>query len=538
MEKKILKKLPNYVQANYKIITIVIVLVLSIFSFVSPVAAQTASLYFSPSTGSYVVGSTFAVNVYVSSTNQAINAVSGTVSFPQDNLTITSLSKPGSIINMWVQEPSFLNSVGTVNFEGIVPSPGFIGASGKIITINFKVKSAGVAIINFASGSVLANDGSGTNILKNSGSAQFNLSAASPIAPVVPVTPPPKNNSPIVSTPTVSLPPALQISSPTNPDPSKWYNNNNPELVWQLLPDILSIKTLYNKYPTSKPTIVHEPAISEIKIAANLKDGVYYFHLQPENSAGWGAVSHFRFQVDTQPPELFKINLIDGIETTNPQPIISFRTTDILSGIDHYKIKINNGDFFDIPPEQIINDSYVLPLQKSGPKSILIMALDKAGNYTVAYEEFVIKSINPPVITDYPQELENNAPLIIKGQSYPNSQIIIWLQGEKETARKWVTISDGEGHFVFTTDEKLKNGINKIWAQVVDKRGAKSDNSEKIIIIEHRSILFEIESWIINNIITAFLGAFLFCLLLTFWVVHMYGKRIILLKVPHRQKHS
>ena len=59
--------------------------------------ASAATLYFSPSSGSYTVGTTLSVSVYVSSTDQAMNAASGIISFPQDKLEVTSLSKSGSI---------------------------------------------------------------------------------------------------------------------------------------------------------------------------------------------------------------------------------------------------------------------------------------------------------------------------------------------------------------------------------------------------------------------------------------------------------
>ena len=36
---------------------------------------------------------------------------------------------------------------------------------------------------------------------------------------------------------------------------------------------------------------------------------------------------------------------IDGKETKNPKPTVVFDTTDSLSGVDYYKIKIGEGDF-------------------------------------------------------------------------------------------------------------------------------------------------------------------------------------------------
>ena len=66
-----------------------------------------------------------------------MNAASGVISFPADKLEVVSLSKTGSVFTLWVQEPSFSNSAGTINFEGIVLNPGFIGAAGKTPTIKF-----------------------------------------------------------------------------------------------------------------------------------------------------------------------------------------------------------------------------------------------------------------------------------------------------------------------------------------------------------------------------------------------------------------
>src|SRR3989338_12449 len=90
--------------------------------------AQAASLYFIPASGSYEVGSALPVSVYVSSEDEAMNAVSGVVTFPADKLEISSLSKASSIFNLWVQKPTFSNTSGTVTFEGVVLNPGFRGA--------------------------------------------------------------------------------------------------------------------------------------------------------------------------------------------------------------------------------------------------------------------------------------------------------------------------------------------------------------------------------------------------------------------------
>lgn len=142
-----------------------------------PFAVSADTLFLSPTSGSYSAGQTFAVRIIVSS-QQAINAVSGVLDFPSDKLQVTSVSKSGSILSLWVQEPSFSNIKGTVSFEGVVPNPGFVGQNGRILTVNFRVLSSGNANLKFTSGSLLANDGYGTNILRTLGTSSLDLTPA------------------------------------------------------------------------------------------------------------------------------------------------------------------------------------------------------------------------------------------------------------------------------------------------------------------------------------------------------------------------
>ena len=145
--------------------------------------AEAASLSISPSSGSFQTGATFLVNFLVSSSEQATNAVSGVISFPAENVEVVSLSKAGSLIGLWVQEPSFSNSSGSINFEGIILNPGFSGSGGKVLTANFRAKAAGTGKISFVNGMVLANDGQGTNILKTLGSANISIQGTAVVSP-------------------------------------------------------------------------------------------------------------------------------------------------------------------------------------------------------------------------------------------------------------------------------------------------------------------------------------------------------------------
>ena len=140
-------------------------------------AAEAAGLYFSPSKGTFYKNENFSVDVLVSS-EEAINAIQGVVSFPTEYFEAVSVkSNTNSIIDLWVRKPSFSNAGphGNVQFEGVVLNPGFVGSSGKVTEIVFRVKNEGLAGLDFSESAILANDGLGTNVLTSNGRANFSL---------------------------------------------------------------------------------------------------------------------------------------------------------------------------------------------------------------------------------------------------------------------------------------------------------------------------------------------------------------------------
>lgn len=159
--------------------------------FVGDAYAQ-ASLFIVPASGTYKVGEAFSVLVNVDSGGHSINAGSAQINFDNQRFEVTQVGYTRSVFTLWTEEPKFSNAAGTLKFSGGLPNPGFIGSSGSVIRINFRTKATGEAKIAFLSGSVLANDGKGTNILEDLKGAKFVINAAAdsikPISPVTPIT--------------------------------------------------------------------------------------------------------------------------------------------------------------------------------------------------------------------------------------------------------------------------------------------------------------------------------------------------------------
>jgi len=471
-------------------ITICIVFILS-FGLSQPSRAQEASFYLSPASGSYDLGRTFSVNLLINSGGAAINAAQATIYFPSTILKVIDVSKINSIFTLWIQEPIYSNSKGEISFGGGLPSPGFRGAEGKVITIYFQGKSAGKAEISFGGEAILANDPWGTNLFSYSSRGTYFIGVPEEIPEEVPEL----------------APAAPKVSSPTHPQPEKWYSNNNPELQWILGTDITGVSTALNQKSIFDPGNVSEGVFSS-KTFEGLEDGVWYFHIKLQNKNGWGRISHFKLQIDTQSPHPFDITVDNEGDSTNPRPLLYFQAQDDTSGISHYEIKIGKGDIFSIVEVQ--TNPFHLPLQNPGTHSLEIKAVDRAGNKTLSISEVKIESIGVPEITVCQDVfLAGEELLLIEGSALPNVKILLFFKKDEILVKKWEVFSDEKGNWSLTESGLFKSGIYKILARAQDSRGATSNPSEGCVV---RVILkgITLGPWIISYETITLLFIFLF----------------------------
>lgn len=170
-----------------------------------PVISNAATLSILPTNASVTAGSDISVSIKVSSSDSAMNAASGVLTFPTDLLQVSSIQIRPSIIGLWVQEPHFSNSAGTVNFEGVALNPGFTGSNGNVITVTFHALQPGNAALAINDGSVLANDGNGTELLTSSSGSSIVITEGKKESPPQ-KTPPPETKPPQKMPETVVMP--------------------------------------------------------------------------------------------------------------------------------------------------------------------------------------------------------------------------------------------------------------------------------------------------------------------------------------------
>lgn len=429
-----------------------------IFLVAEPVKAASASYFFTPSNIKLNVGQSATVTLYLS-TDTAINAGDGTVVLPSAYVSGSSISKSGSVFANWPEEPGVNGA--SIRFAGGLPTPGYQGTSGKILSFSVKGTSEGTGLITISGGRILANNANSTNIFSGASTATVTVTR-------------------VVS--------GAAISSTTHPDPAKWYKAKDASLTWTK-PSGATSYSYTLSHDGGQPSKTGSGAATSANFTG-LADGVWTFSLVTNYSDGKTANSSYTIRVDTTPPVAFsfKSELKNG--STDPFPLLTYQTTDTPSGIDHYEIIIDNN-------EPIITNetSYKLPKQKPGNHKLIVRAVDKAGNTTDATGSFTIEGFAGPTITDYPSISSIFQPIRLKGTALFGTKLQIYIDGNlisdvpvkehlSEKQRRKADNASSTDDTVVEWEIELKNGLlpgkHIIYATQTKPDGAESNRSNEV----------------------------------------------------------
>jgi hypothetical protein len=495
----------NYLK-NYTFVLILILIAL-------PGISLAATLSITPSTGVYSSGSTFVARVVVNTQNKPINAAEGTIKFNPQEITVVSVDRSNSIFNLWVTEPTFSNTAGTINFSGGLPS-GYTGSSGSIFNITFRTNNAATARVSITGGSVLANDGMGTNILSgmNGGTYTVQVVSTSPAPEIIEYVSPPN---------TPGLP---SITSTTHPDNTKWYQASKAELNWSLPSGTLAVRTLLDQSAYSVPTKVYEDPISAISLD-ELPEGVSYFHLQFKNAEGWGKVAHYRLAVDTQKPSSFTVTQPENYDVGNPVQVLLLNAADATSKVKRYMVKVDNAEPYEFVDEKQSNE-LILGALEPGTHSVLVEAFDEAANSISSTYTFTIQAFDKPIFTDYPSEINEEVIPVIKGLTRPRALVEVLIQKIGAEPVQYSLTADDNGVFFFIPEGTLSMGVYQLSATAVDEFAAKSEVSETIRIAVQQPGYIQVGSFLINVLSVVIpLIAMTVLLVLATWFTVAYLRR-------------
>lgn len=362
---------------------VILSLILVAFSML-PLVARAAILYLIPQSETIYQNDFFIVEVRLDTEGEEINTVETNLKSLPDFLKIVDVNKGGSILSLWIQEPSIIKEE-EISFIGGAPG-GFKG-DGLIGRITFLGKEVGKTVVNFKEDSkVLLNDGKGTPAKLNSLKGNYEI---------------------------LERPEKLYlISSKTHPEQNKWYKSNTLHLHWDLAENT-EYSYILSKDPLAE--IDETPDKPEGELIwmgdmeyANLEDGIYYFHLKQgaekeEGKTVWGPKITFRAMIDGTAPEPFKPEIGRDPSIFEGKYFLSFSASDETSDIDHYEISEMKGNKEKI--EWKTGKSPYLLKDQTLRSKILVKVVDRAGNERIV-------EIQPTKRTDW-QQISNWGLLVL-----------------------------------------------------------------------------------------------------------------------------
>ena len=317
--------------------------------------AQSASLYLSPSSGSFLVGSTFSVSIFLDTVGNEINVVWAELKFPPDKLQVTSPTAGSSFFAEWLTPPNYSNERGIISFRGGVPG-GITTSAGLVSSITFRTVASGKAKVEFTEGSrVLLHTDKGTDILVTTVNGEYHI--------LVPPLEGPR------------------VFSPTHPNPDIWYSDSSPAFSWEKEGGVTDFSWSFDQNPQGRPDGVSEGK-ETLTSLTTVADGVWYFHIRQKKEGIWGKTSHIQIRIDVTPPKDFIPRVETYTRLIDYQTMVYFKTTDDFSGVDYYGVSLidlsarePSRSFF---TEEI--SPYRVPFKKAGKYNVIIKAVDRAGN--------------------------------------------------------------------------------------------------------------------------------------------------------------
>lgn len=442
------------------------------------------------------IGDTIDVSVRIDTQGQTVNVAQGTIDYPASILQVSRVDHSNSIFNIWAQEPSVNTSTGEISFLG-GGTNSFSGTSLYVLDITFVVRGTGTAALDFKNAGVTAGDGTGANVLESTN--PFSLSVAgSSGAGSVPVAVGSTNGGTTTSStspesitraPAVvsGLPETPVLRVPLYPDQTRWYDQlGEVVLFWNLPADVSQVITRLSHVPDLVAGQKQQQLLTGQSFGT-LSDGVWYLRAQFMNNVGISKPSYYKISIDTAPPLPFDIK-IDNATSDNPTPQITYRTNDSFSGIDHYEVVVDGGD-----PFITTSTSITLSPQAPGLHTVIVNAIDLAGNVTKSSLAFNVLPLALPQVVFVTPSASEGEPLFVSGTALPRSNVRVYIKnGEQKSVFESTTTANDAGDWSVVVSQDIPQGNYSVSVIASDARGATSFPTKAMPITVRDRVIFSI----------------------------------------------
>lgn len=311
-------------------------------------AARAAVLYTMPETQTVEPDDTVTVDVRLNSENDTINAVQARVLFDPSALEVVEVSKAGSFLVLWTEQPKVDAKAGVITFSGGTPNGSYV-VNGRLVSIVFRSKHLGSTTVLFDTGTsgVYRNDGLGTKVSLTAKPATIDVALTGR---------------------------SLVINSTTHPNPDAWYAKSFLQFDWNVTPEAVYAYLLTGD-PAALPDTRFGARLRDA-MYSNMKDGAYTFTLQEKlPNDTWGTPVRRRVLVDTKPPAAFTPQLTRDV--VPGKLALIFDTTDATSAVVRYSVQEGKTMTENATNPYVLND-------QTQHQPITVTAYDAAGNLTSA----------------------------------------------------------------------------------------------------------------------------------------------------------
>ena len=336
----------------------------------------TTEITFAPQSGTFTQGSTFEVPIYLNTKGSSIGAIELHLSFDPRVLSIIKPSSGSSIIGLWIEAPTYNNTDGTATFIGGIPR-GITTSSGLITTITFQAKSIGTGSIEVKNTTrVLLGDGVGSPAAFEANQGRYTI---------VP-----------------TAPGSVRVTSDTHPFVDHWYNNINPVFTWTQDEGVSGFSYVFDDKPNTIPDNTVESQATVVSYE-DTKNGAKYFHIKALKNGVWGAATHFQVNIDAEPPAEFSPDINYITAAVINRALVSFFTTDTLSGIDHYEVGVidKSSSAAESPAFFRTESPYQIPFDTIQHARVIVRAFDRAGNVRDASIDVSLPFLPSKFIVDH-----------------------------------------------------------------------------------------------------------------------------------------
>jgi RHS repeat-associated protein len=229
--------------------------------------------------------------------------------------------------------------------------------------------------------------------------------------------------------------PALTVEYPANNQPFNTGKITVKGTVSDSLPVMVDVNNIQAKV-----------AGNVYQIDLTLPEGWNTLQVRAANEAGAEVKQILKVFVDETKPLDFAVTANPADWANNNRPVLTFATTDQISGVDRYELAVDDGEFIQV------TSPYKLPVTPDGEHLVTVKAIDKLGWETTATAKVYIDTTPPSTPAEF-KAVPGDKKIIVSWK--PNTE----SDFKKYIVKRFPAFPDGDKEFNINTGQYTDSNV-------------------------------------------------------------------------------